>query len=545
MDLESYRHDDCVDFTAAWEKKTLDNFATQTSDAPDDAHRHSHYGKNGSDVDPQKCSPRKIGSWSLTSDGALLAFAAMAKRWQHEPTLKFLARNYEYALSICPWWMETFRTLPGEYAKLEPCWTRPEIRKEGDDGDTDFWRHYGSLGLLRLGADPAIRAFGNWTDADVEALTDLHFDVAVGSITGLGQGELLRWSYQHDMLLGCADAYRMLGDREKAQRAWDYVTTIWHIRMGQPIWAEPVDAEGNTRPLLSYGPRVFNSIDQVWQDPWRYGWFDWGGQSWYYGHICQSMIQAAFGAITRGDRVFFGQCVTWIAKITAWCDPRLRATAPTVPLSSPHDPVKMHNVLIHGGTKIDAPDGPYITTRSPGMDLDDYENLGRDTIYHRHCYADKYFHADGGVWDRFWTAPDNTRHARRHWSNGTRQPDRTSLDALNAHGLLSGLWARAAIFNDAELARWFEVWTVEALAFANTTDKPVSIRKATDSVMLRGSNLVSTSGRLTSWVLKAGWEGRGQMVAAMAQAEGDEAGAAFAAAASAAHDANWDEVLGA
>ena len=526
MILPSFKRNHIVDYLTGWEKRTLDNLGNMTSADPDNAIRQSTYGKNSPRTPPGVCDRvTKSGSWSLTSDGALLALTDMARRWNHEPVLQYLARIYTYALDICPWWHQTFRVFPGEYGKLEPCWSKADIKKSGDSGDTDFWRHYGSLGLLRLGIDPAVSLYGDWYESDILALTDLHFSFVSGNIASLGQGEFLRMSYRAEMLLGCYDVYKSVGQHAKADQCWNMITTFWRWYLPSAIWESPIDQDGNKRPLFTYGPMVLDSRMNEYVDPWRYGWYPGGGgQSWYYGHVGQALIQCAFRALKRGDNIFFQHVTDWLMKISVWCDPRLRETAPLVPLTGPNDPEKMCNVLIHGGKRGTSPHGyatdiAYAGTSSM-LSLDEYESHSAHDHFIRHLYADKYLNIDGGVWDTVYTDPLGNKHPRKKWSNGTYTPKMTSLDAVNANGLLSVLWSRALINQDQDLTRWFEIWLAESCAFANSTNQKVRLMRAIPGLGEEGLSLIHAPGRLWSWTIKAGWEGRAMMVGSQSNDKG-------------------------
>ncbi len=529
MKLQSFKRPDIVDFTTSWEKRTLDGLATQTGADPMNSIRNSLHGKNSPRAPIGTCDPEGRGSWSLTGDGCLLALTDMALRWDHGPVLQYLARMYSYAISICPWWLQTFNTLPGEYAALEPCWSRSAIKAKGDKGDTDLWRHYGSLGLLRLGIEPKIKERGSWSDADVLALTDLHFNFVSGSVTRLGQGEFLRMSYKADMLLGCMDVYESIthpGNKLKAKQCWDMVTTFWRWYLPDAIWVKPADQNGDERPLFSYGPWEMDSRRMGYKEPWNYGYYPFGGQSWYYGHVAQSLIQAAFRALKRGDRVFFQYALRIVLKIADWCDPRMRKTAPRVPLRSPTDSVNMCNTLIHGGKEEGSAHG-YATDQAYAVNggvsnmltLDKYESLRGATPFYRHLYADKYLHIDGGVWETSYRDPGGNIHPRKKWSNGSFTPKKTSLDSANAHGLLSALWAKALVFNDVELTRWLEIWMAETYAFPHTTDQVVRLSQSIEG-MESGLNNVGVPGRMWQWVIKGGWEGRSMMVGSQGGGKG-------------------------
>lgn len=510
MRLKSFKRPDQVEHATAWERDTLDNLAAARENGP--SLDHSLYGKTGHNVRPGECSPEKIGSWSITADGCLLALADMADRHGHDATHQHLASIYGYALDFVPWWAREFNDYPGpgEYGVVEPCWTKDEMLAIRPNSDTDPWRHYGAHGLLLLGINPAVRQHGGWTDDQIRAFTDHHFN-AVMAAGMLGQGEFLRAPYRSDMLLGCSQVYRHLGDNERADTCYILATSFWRWLLRPEIfWRE--SAAG---PLFSYGPLVLDANLGAYVEPWRYGFFHWGGQGWYYAMVAQALTQLGLEAARRGDQAFLSWAISRVVEIADWCDPRNVANADGVPLRSAADTIRMKNVLMHGWTRGDAPDGAYITDRALDggfvMGISDFEALDKRDTFHR-GHADKAFHVDGGNWASTLTDPFNVDHRRRHWSDGSYQPRQMSIEALNAGGLLQALWVKALVTMDAELTRFLEIRMSMDMAFANSTDLKVSLGRSIGEMGTPGMQGVESPGRGWAWRIKAGWEARAMMV---------------------------------
>lgn len=461
--------------------------------------------------------------WSLSGYGSTAALLDLGKRWGSEVLRAWLRRNVRKFAEVTPWFFQTFGKPPGENAALPGVcgWTEDAILAvppHGRDGDTDIKRHWNAYGLFRAAVDPWLMD-GTWSLDDICHLADLHLAWIRGREKELVEQprQVLRYGNDLDTLAAIARVYW------EARRPWRALETYQVL----DAFCRVVFADGRAvRHAVPDGVGwldwnkggLFKDANGRWRAPFPYGYYPYGHQAWYRGHI----LVALKHAIELCEEIADPNGLAPFLKprylaISRWIDPRERAHAPLAPDGPDATTAAMFHNSHLGGGFLDPAHPVYLRAGELEATLADWAAVGEDQPFRRFgsfCGGAGIWCSDGGYWETEIRDGDGGVHRRAH-DGGTARVWECRLpgfEAANWYGCLDGLAYRAKLLKDAELADWALLATFHYLAFCNSSDSVVRLSRRLPAGITESAAFVGRCGRSFHWSLQAGSELRGDLL---------------------------------
>ena len=497
-----------------WEVGTL---ATMESWAGRSATDSSFYGRNSPTV-AGTCNANRAETWHPTGYGSTAAILDMAKRWGSGVMLQWLANNVELCLDVIPWWFASkFGKPPGEDSKIPGICgtTEAEVLENNWHGDTDIKRHYNAYGLFRAMVDADVMALGSWSYDDVVGLADTHYEWISGRAAGLYENpqQYLRYGNDLDSLCGMIDAYKAAGDTTKAANAYAVLAAFIYVIFADSKKVIHEGADGSEWADFNYGHHIEEHDE--WEEPFTYGFYPFGAQAWYRGHLLVALKHAMEQAVAYSDTTLYAFCLNRYLALSKWIDPTERINAPLAPYTDACSTF-FHNSQIGGGF-VDPSRGGLLLSGYAENSLADWAAVSETSTFYRFgafCSGVGGWKSDGGYWETAYIDKGGVEHLRRHNSGGSRQwtPHLPGIETANWYACLDAIWYRAELLSDATLKDLGRIALFHQLAFANSSDKVKRLNQRLANGLVEGANLVGKPARQWHWSIQAGWMQRSDEV---------------------------------
>ena len=499
-----------------WERGTLDTIEAWASRSSTSS---CFYGRNVPRSQAGICDPQKVETWHITGYSSTRPQLEMALRHNRTEILKWHARNVKLALEVIPWWIETWGKPPGEDARLFGICgeTRESIIAAGNHGDSDIKRHFNANGLLCAMISEGVRVHGNWTDTEIQLVADKLTEWIWGRRASVFENprEYLRYGNDIDTLNALVTVYGYLNQHQKATSVYETLKAFIRVIFSAKNQTTFYNMNGIKWHDFNYGDMVERHGN--FYEPFSYGFYPYGMQAWYRGHLLGALIHAAHHAIKRNDTVFFVEIVNTVDILTRWFDPTRRIDAPIAPEVSDGS-IQFHNCVLQGGF-VD-PSRTILRVGEQDTTLTDWESVTEQAKFRRYAWHDTGvggWMADGGYWETDYVDPGGTIHVRKHNSGGANLyvPQLPGLETANGYECVDGLFARAAIFSDQNLMDFARIVLFQHIGYCNRSDTVVSIGDRLKNGIIEGASLVGKPGRPFHWALECGSEIRALDVGAV------------------------------
>jgi hypothetical protein len=489
-----------------WERGTLNTIETWAERVSTYA---CFYGRNTPRGPVGACDPQKVETWSPSGYGSTAAILDMAIRHDREKVLAWVARNVRLAMDLVPWWVDTFGKPPGENTRIPgQCGdTKESIVALGQHADDDVLRHWNSYGLLTASIHPRLIALGLWNSIDARRFAATLFQWVQAQKAHIIEHprEYIRYGNSLDGLCGMVEVFRACGATGLEAEAYETLKTFFRYVFAPQNAVYVANASGDIWKDYNYGHMVVRG--DACYEPFNYGWYPFGMQAWYRGHLLVAMIHAAKLAAERADVTFIRQIIAVADAYTRWMDPTRRTDAPLAPL----DEIGVrwfHNSILQGGF-VD-PTEKRLLSGHDDTTLEAWESVDESAPFCRYAWHDTGvggWKSDGGYWETNYVDPLGVSHQRKHNSGGARlyEPGIPGLETANGYECVDGLFARALIFNDKTLGNFARIVLFQHIAFANRSDTVVRLDERLRSGIVEGANLVGKPARAFHWAVQCGW----------------------------------------